>query len=101
MNDFIAALIAVALVIGLIVVIAPDIFDDSIVENKELGKIVDFEVSAGGFGSSDKCKIEVESGHKVVASGGICKKIETGKILYKETRKQGNSYYRVEGDGYR
>lgn len=46
-----------------------------------LGVIKDFEVSAGGFGHSDKCKVVLED-KSIVIDGSVCSTLQTGKCLY-------------------
>lgn len=55
-----------------------------------LGTVQDFDVSAGGFGSSTKCTIETNE-TKVVASGSVCSQLKRGMQLYEQ-----GSYYEVE-----
>ena len=48
-----------------------------------VGVVKDFEVSAGGWGSSDKAKVELDNGDTILISGyNRFKGIETGSIVY-------------------
>ena len=44
-------------------------------------EIVDFEVSAGGFGHSDKCVVTYSDDSKEVLEGDICGDLKTGYNL--------------------
>ena len=47
-----------------------------------VGKIIDFEISAGGLGHYDLCKV-ITNETTVVCRGAICENLEVGKSLYR------------------
>ena len=54
------------------------------VEDKTfMGEIIDFEVSAGGFGHRDICKVVTNKTIVVCEGRDVCKDLEKGKLLYK------------------
>jgi len=76
-------LLLFSLVTGSILVVID--FTDCAYKNgfnhSKIGVIKDFEVSAGGFGSSDKCKVVLED-KSIVIDGSVCGILQTGKCLY-------------------